>query len=373
MAARAVLPEAPARSRRTRSNREVAKSASAVGVCDVSTLGKIDVQGSGRRHLPRPGLCQHLLDAAGRQGALRADAARGRLRARRRHHGAAGRGPLFHDHHHRQRGQGDAASRVLPAVSLARARRADGLGHRAMGAICRWPARAPATCCRRSSIRPTICPTRRFPISPAATSRCAAASPGRLFRLSFSGELAYEIGVPARFGDALVRRDHGGRRGVRHRALRHRGARRDAHREGPSGRQRAERPDHGARSRLRQDAVGQEGLHRPLHGGASGADRSGAAEAGGLAAARPRRPHSRRRASHAQGRGADRRERPGLCHLDRVLAVARPLARARAARPRARAARRDRARFRSRARTATFWSRCGRLASSIRKGERLRV
>jgi len=27
----------------------------------------------------------------------------------------------------------------------------------------------------------------------------------RLFRLSFSGELAYEIGVPARFGDALIR------------------------------------------------------------------------------------------------------------------------------------------------------------------------
>ncbi len=33
-------------------------------------------------------------------------------------------------------------------------------------------------------------------------SRSAAASPARLYRLSFSGELAYEIGVPARFGDA---------------------------------------------------------------------------------------------------------------------------------------------------------------------------
>jgi glycine cleavage system aminomethyltransferase T len=30
--------------------------------------------------------------------------------------------------------------------------------------------------------------------------------PGRLFRLSFSGERAYEIAVPARYGDALVRR-----------------------------------------------------------------------------------------------------------------------------------------------------------------------
>ena len=37
--------------------------------------------GAGRGDVPRPGLHQHLLHAAGRQGALRADAARGRLRA----------------------------------------------------------------------------------------------------------------------------------------------------------------------------------------------------------------------------------------------------------------------------------------------------
>jgi sarcosine oxidase subunit alpha len=33
-----------------------------------------------------------------------------------------------------------------------------------------------------------------------------AGVPARVYRLSFSGELAYEIGVPARFGDSLVRR-----------------------------------------------------------------------------------------------------------------------------------------------------------------------
>ena len=38
--------------------------------------------GEGRGYFPRPRLCQHLLDAACRQGALRADAARGRFRAR---------------------------------------------------------------------------------------------------------------------------------------------------------------------------------------------------------------------------------------------------------------------------------------------------
>ena len=30
-------------------------------------------------------------------------------------------------------------------------------------------------------------------------------TPARLFRISFSGELAYEIAVPARYGDAMIR------------------------------------------------------------------------------------------------------------------------------------------------------------------------
>jgi sarcosine oxidase subunit alpha len=38
----------------------------------------------------------------------------------------------------------------------------------------------------------------------AAVTLCGG-TPGRLFRISFSGELAYEIAVPARFGDALIR------------------------------------------------------------------------------------------------------------------------------------------------------------------------
>src|SRR5690606_34820881 len=33
----------------------------------------------------------------------------------------------------------------------------------------------------------------------------AGGVPARLYRLSFSGELAYEIGVPARYGDAMIR------------------------------------------------------------------------------------------------------------------------------------------------------------------------
>ena len=52
--------------------------------------------------------------------------------------------------------------------------------------------------------RQWISPTRRFPIMAAGeiTARRRAV---RLFRISFSGELAYEIAAPASYGDALIR------------------------------------------------------------------------------------------------------------------------------------------------------------------------
>ncbi len=44
-----------------------------------------------------------------------------------------------------------------------------------------------------------------FPYMAAGAVTVCGGVPGRLFRISFSGELAYEIGVPARYGDALIR------------------------------------------------------------------------------------------------------------------------------------------------------------------------
>ncbi len=44
-----------------------------------------------------------------------------------------------------------------------------------------------------------------FPFMAAAEIVLADGTPARLFRISFSGELAYELAVPARFGDALPR------------------------------------------------------------------------------------------------------------------------------------------------------------------------
>ena len=91
--------------------------------------------GRRRRAFPRSHLHQRVLIVAGRQGALRLDAARGRLRHGRRHHVAARHRPLFHDHDDGQRREDHAASRILSSGALARARRADGLGVGAMGAV----------------------------------------------------------------------------------------------------------------------------------------------------------------------------------------------------------------------------------------------
>ncbi len=44
-----------------------------------------------------------------------------------------------------------------------------------------------------------------FPYMSARAFTALGGLPARLYRISFSGELAYEIGMPARFGDALIR------------------------------------------------------------------------------------------------------------------------------------------------------------------------
>ena len=44
-----------------------------------------------------------------------------------------------------------------------------------------------------------------FPYMAVGEVTVCGGVPARLYRISFSGELAYEIGVPARYGDALAR------------------------------------------------------------------------------------------------------------------------------------------------------------------------
>jgi sarcosine oxidase subunit alpha len=108
----------------------------------------------------------------------------------------------------------------------------------------------------------------------------------------------------ARLRDRLYRRPGGhrmggaarGRRGPRHRTLWHRGDGRHAHREGPCGGARAERPDHGRRSRPWPDAEPQEALCRAGDDRPPGAGRRRPSGPGRPQAGRRQERHSRRRA-----------------------------------------------------------------------------
>ena len=194
-------------------NREVQAVRSGVGICDVSTLGKIDMQGADAGDVPRPRLHQQLVDAAvgkaryglmlREDGFVMDDGTTSRL----------GRDAFPDDHHHGQCRQGDAASRILPSGAVARARRAAGLGLRAVGAGRDRRTEVARRAARRRRSRSTTSPTTAFPyLAARATSRCGGGIPARLFRISFSGELAYELAVPADYGDALMRDADGGRR-----------------------------------------------------------------------------------------------------------------------------------------------------------------
>ncbi len=113
-----------------------------------------------------------------------------------------------------------------------------------------------------------------FPFMGARAVTLRGGIKARLFRISFSGEMAFEISVPARYGEALVAQSDECRQAVRRDALWHRGARRHAHREGPCRRPGAERHHDRSRPRAGQNDVDEEGFCRSRHGGPRGAGRA---------------------------------------------------------------------------------------------------
>jgi sarcosine oxidase subunit alpha len=104
-----------------------------VGIVDVSTLGKIELQGKDVARIPEPRLHQPLGYAPVGPLPLWRDAARRRHRVRRRHGVASRADALPDDDDDGQRRQGAAASRNAAAGRLAGARGVRDVGDRAMG------------------------------------------------------------------------------------------------------------------------------------------------------------------------------------------------------------------------------------------------
>ena len=106
-------------------------------------------------------------------------------------------------------------------------------------------------------------------ISMSATRRCRtwawprprSGGPARIFRISFSGELAYEVNVPAGYGEAVweLLMAAGAAFDIVPYGMEAQGQ----HREGPRRRPRAGWPHDRARSWSRPHARARESLHRP--------------------------------------------------------------------------------------------------------------
>ena len=206
-----------------------------------------------------------------------------------------------------------------------------------------------------------------FPFMGAREVALRGGITARLFRISFSGEMAFEISVPARFGDALVRNlmIAGKPFGVTPYGTEALGVMRieKGHVAGPelNGTTTAADLGLGKMMSTKKDFVGRVMAGREALVGAGPPGR-GRHQAGRQGAA-----PALRRAYHPEGRHAGPGNRPGLCHFRLLLADARPVDRAGAGRARPRAHRRNRRAHTIRCAARTTRSSFATPSSTIRK------
>jgi heterotetrameric sarcosine oxidase alpha subunit len=185
-------------------NREVANVRKAVGVCDVSTLGKIDVQGRD---------AGVFLDRvyANTFSVLPVGKARYGLMLREDgfvlDDGTTAR--LAEDHYFMTTTTANAV-KVMQHLEFAQQCLWPELDVELVSVTEQWAQYAVAGPRARDVLQAVVDPTydlsnAAFPYLACGDVTVCGGTPGRLYRLSFSGELAYEIAVPARYGDSLVR------------------------------------------------------------------------------------------------------------------------------------------------------------------------
>ena len=183
-------------------NREVAATRGGVGICDVSTLGKIDVQGSD---------AGVLLDRLYINLFSTLPVGRARYGVMLREDGLVmddGTTTRFAEDRFFVTTTTVNAARVMQHIDHARQVLWPELDVQATSVTEQWSTYAVAGPRSRALLQ-TVFPqidlsNEAFPFMAAAETAWRGL-PARLFRLSFSGELAYEVSVPATSGDALLR------------------------------------------------------------------------------------------------------------------------------------------------------------------------
>jgi sarcosine oxidase subunit alpha len=183
-------------------NREVTMTRNGVGICDVSTLGKIDVHG------PDAGT---LLDRLYINTFSTLAIERARYGVMLREDGFVmddGTATRFSKDRFYVTTTTVNAPKIMQHIDYARQVLWPELDVQATSVTEQWSTYAVAGPLSRALLQVLLpafdLSNERFPYMTAAELRWQNA-PARLFRLSFSGELAYEMSVPATHGDRLVR------------------------------------------------------------------------------------------------------------------------------------------------------------------------
>ena len=204
LAPRALLPDAPAKSRRTRSTARWPMSATDVGICDVSTLGKIDVQGRD---------AGTFLDRVYANTFSTLPVGKARYGLMLREDGFVlddGTTARLNDDHYFMTTTTVNAVKVMQHLEFCQQCLWPELDVETVSVTEQWAQFAIAGPRAREVLQRIVDPDHdisnaAFPYLAVGEVSVCGGTQARLFRLSFSGELAYEIAVPARLGDALVR------------------------------------------------------------------------------------------------------------------------------------------------------------------------
>jgi sarcosine oxidase subunit alpha len=185
-------------------SREVTCVRTAVGVCDVSTLGKIDIQG------PDAGL---FLDRIYINTFSTLPVGKARYGMMLREDGFVmddGTTSRLAEDHYLMTTTTANAARVMEHLEFCHQVLWPELDVQMISVTEQWSQYAIAGPRSRDVLQGLVdsefdISNAAFPFLSAANIRLAGGVPARLFRISFSGELAYELAIPARHGDAAIR------------------------------------------------------------------------------------------------------------------------------------------------------------------------
>ncbi|MGD9921363.1 MAG: sarcosine oxidase subunit alpha family protein, partial [Pseudorhodoplanes sp.] len=184
--------------------REVNAVRRSVGVCDVSTLGKIDIQGSD---------AAEFLDRVYINGWTNLPVGKARYGLMLREDGFVmddGTTSRLADTHFVMTTTTANAARVMQHLEFCHQALWPSLDVRMVSVSEQWAQFSVAGPRSRDVLRGVVDPehdlsNETFPYLAARRVTVAGGIEARLFRISFSGELAYELAVPASYGDAAVR------------------------------------------------------------------------------------------------------------------------------------------------------------------------